>query len=243
MSVTIGDLEFSSKKEAQDYTRNVLDEIGRRVSIYPSHPKFKFFNDLLNNHSDRPRKEGPGIASFGIQRNARDGRNHETYIIRIDGTKETFSWKDCAGKTSLTDEQKLKKAYRCSIDSQIEEYKKSQPNRCVLCTSADQLSVDHKEPTFYVLMKTFQAQTPLPVPTHFDKQAKTNAEIFRATEKPFEDAWMDYHKKHAVLQILCDVCHKAKTVEDNKLNKSYREAHQSSAIAQPADNETSAALG
>jgi 5-methylcytosine-specific restriction endonuclease McrA len=243
MSVTIGDLEFSSKQAAQDYTRSVLDEIGRGVSIYPSHPRFPFFNSLLNNHSDRPRKEGTGISSFGIQRNARDGRNHETYIIRTDGTKETFSWKDCAGKTSLTNEQKLKKAYRCSIDSQIEEYRKSQPNRCVLCNSTDQLSVDHKEPTFYVLMKTFQAQTSLLVPTVFDKQAKTNAEIFRATDKPFEDAWIDYHKIHAVLQILCDACHKTKTVEDNKANKVFREAHQSSAIAHPADNDTSAALG
>lgn len=242
MSVTIGDLEFSSKKEAEDYTRAVLDEIGRGVSIYPSHPRFPFLNDLLNNHPDRARKEGSGIQSFGIQRNARDGRCHEMYIIRTDGTKETFSWRGCAGKTSLTDEQKLKKAYRCSIDSQIEEYRKSQPNRCVVCTSADQLSVDHKDPTFYVLMKTFQAQTSLPVPTLFHKQAKTNAEIFRTEDKDFEDTWMEYHKKHAVLQILCDACHKAKTIEDNKANKAFREAHQSSAIAQPV-SETSVTLG
>jgi hypothetical protein len=241
MSVKIGDLEFSSKKEAIDYTRRVLDEVGRKVSIYPSHPKFPFFNDLLNNHSDRPRKEGPGITSFGIQRNARDGSCHETYIIRTDGTKETFSWRDCASKSCLSDDQKLKKAYRCSIDSQIEEYKKSQPNRCVLCNSTDQLSVDHKEPTFYVLMKTFQAQTPLPVPTLFDKQAKTNAEIFTAADKAFEDAWYTYHKDHAVLQILCSTCHKTKTIEDNKKNKLFREA-QSSEIAQPA-SETSATLG
>ncbi len=243
MSVKIGDLEFPSKKDAIDYTRTVLDEIGRRVSIYPSHPKFKFFNDLLNNHSDRPRKEGPGIASFGVQRNARDGSCHETYIIRTDGTKETFSWRDCASKSCLSDDQKLKKAYRCSIDVQIEDYKKSQPHRCVLCTSTNQLSVDHKDPTFYVLMKTFQAQTSLSVPITFDKQAKTNAEIFQASDKPFEDAWIAYHKKHAVLQILCDACHKTKTVEDNKSNKAFREAHQSSAIAQPADNEISVALG
>ena len=243
MSVKIGDLEFPSKKEATDYTRSVLDEVGRGVSIYPSHPRFKFFNDLLNNHSDRPRKEGPGISSFGIQRNARDGRFHETYIIRTDGTKETFSWRDCAGQPILTPEKQLIKAYRCAIDPQIDEFRKNPNYKCVICNSREFLTVDHKHPTFFVLVKKFEAQVSLPLPTTSDKDPKTHAQIFTAADKSFQDAWLKYHKDNATLQLLCKVCHKTKTVDDNRQNAEYEKAHQSSEIAQPVDNETSVTLG
>jgi hypothetical protein len=242
LPVKIGDLEFPSKKEACDYTRSVLDEVGRGTVIDRSHPKFPFFDNLLNNHSDRARKVGCGLASFGIQRNARDGRYHETYLLRTDGTKETFSWRDCASQTTLTPEQKLTKAYRVAIESQIDFVHESNPNRCVVCGKSDNCSVDHKDPTFYILTKRFEAQVSLPIPRCFNKQEKTNAEIFTTTDKPFEEAWKKYHEYHAVLQILCDTCHKEKTIEDNKRNAEFRSTLQSSAMAQP-DNVTSATLG
>jgi 5-methylcytosine-specific restriction endonuclease McrA len=243
MSVKIGELEFSSQKEAREYTRTILDEIGRAVPITSSHPKFQFFDDLLNNHSDRPRKVGCGLQSFGIQRNARDGRYHETFLLRIDGTKESFSWKDCAGKTYLTADQKRTKAYRHAIEPQIEFIRESNPSRCAVCNKSEKCSVDHKDPTFYMLMKAFEAHTTLPFPTSFDKDENTHCEVFMRSDREFESAWTTYHANHAILQLLCDPCHKQKTIDDNKRNALVREAiAQSSAIAQP-DNATSLTLG
>jgi 5-methylcytosine-specific restriction endonuclease McrA len=241
--VNIGILEFSSKKEAVDYTRTILEGIGKGIPIDSSHPTFNFFDDLLMNHSDRPRKVGCGLKSFGIQQNARDPKCLETFLLRTDGTKETFSWKDCAGKTYLTPEQKRTKAYRAAIEPQINLLRKKRANQCVACGKSEKCSVDHKDPTFYMLMKEFETQTTLSLPTIFDKQDKTNCEIFTVQDKVFEDAWTEYHASNAVLQLLCDPCHKLKTIEDNKKNAVVRQALvQSSEIAQPV-MDTSFALG
>ena len=102
MSVQIGTLEFPSGKAAVEYTRNIIQGLGKGAILQSSHPNFQFFVDLLNNHEDVPRKVGSGISSFGIQRNKRDQHCLETFILRTDGSKETFSWVNCAKKQFMT---------------------------------------------------------------------------------------------------------------------------------------------
>ena len=237
----IGSFEFPTRAKAVDYTRELLIQIGRYTPIYPNHPDYLFFVALLEHHPEKQRKIGSGIQCFGIQRNKRDPKCLETFILRTDGSKETFSWKDCASQKWKTPEQKLYKAFRTTIDPQIINFHSTTPEICAHCGKQTKCSVDHKNPTFKKLTLDFLALNTLPVPTIFAKKPKTNEEIFADTDNDFNNNWIQYHQKNAVLQLLCDECHKEKTVNDNREN--YLLSHpQSSEIAQEL-SDTSVVLG
>lgn len=234
MSVCIGALEFPSAKEAHAYTKALLTELGAGTIISTNHPKYQFFVDLLNNHEDVPRKVGSGIVSFGIQHTARDRNALETYILRTDRTTETFSWASCSKRKFMTVENILYNALRQAIQPQINEFRAHNPSVCQRCKGHTRCDVDHKSPTFYEIVKCFLAMPPLhPVPNTFEKQAKTNANIFRPQDAEFVAEWYAFHKNKANLQFLCESCHKQKTAEDKA---------QSSEIAQLA-KDTSLPLG
>jgi hypothetical protein len=242
MSVTIGPLEFPSGKAAVDYTRNLITELGKGAQIPSTHPNYQFFTDLLNNHEDVPRKIGSGIVSFGIQRNKRDQHCLETFVLRTDGTKETFSWVSCAKKQFMTPEQLLYKALRNTIEPQIHTFRRITPEVCKGCKQHIHCSVDHKSPTFYQLTQKFLSLPPNnPVPTTFRKQGRTNSELFKEEDIEFANEWEIFHKENAVLQMLCVMCHKEKTAADSRLHAEQRR-DQSSAMAQP-DKATSLTLG
>lgn len=243
MSVTIGSLEFPSGKAAVDYTRTMITDLGKGAHIHSTHPNYQFFTDLLNNHEDVPRKVGSGITSFGIQRNKRDQHCLETFALRTDGTKETFSWKSCASKKFMTPDQLLYKALRNTIEPQIHTFRRITPEVCRACKQAIHCSVDHKSPTFYQLTQTFLNLPPTyPIPTTFGKQGRTHSELFKEEDTEFANEWKTFHKDNAVLQMLCDVCHKEKTAEESRKAATQRAIAHSSAIAQP-DNATSLTLG
>lgn len=242
MAVQIGTLEFPSGKAAVDYTRTLITELGKGTSISSRDSNFEFFVDLLNNHEDVSRKVGSGISSFGIQRNKRDPNCLETFVLRTDGSKETFSWVSCAKKQFMTPEQLLYKAFRNSIEPQIQIFRKLHQEVCSSCGKTKHCSVDHKSPTFYQLTQIFLNTPPNnPIPTTFGKRTRTNEEMFEEKDLAFREEWNSFHKTHAVLQWLCEVCHKGKTANDSRLHAEQRRAH-SSAIAQP-DNATSLTLG
>ena len=56
----IGGLTFSTKKAAQDYTRQTITELGCCI-IHKYHDEYNFFVNLLNNHPNRDEKVGCGI--------------------------------------------------------------------------------------------------------------------------------------------------------------------------------------
>jgi hypothetical protein len=217
MEYKIGEKKFKSKKEAESYTRDKIMNIGPDNNIDESRSEYPFLVDLIDNHHKKKEKIGVGIKSFIITNNKR-GTGLETQIRRKDGTIESFSWKDCATHTYKTAEQLFEVAMRTSIENQIQEFRKSKQEQCNSCKEYKKCAVDHKEPIFNKLKRTFLMDKS-ELPMEFDKEEDTHQQKFKETDKDFEKKWQEYHKKNAVLQYLCVKCHKEKTKEDIQNNK------------------------
>ena len=64
----IGELEFKTKKECENYTRNIINNLGCCI-INKDHTKFSFFDNLIQNHPECDNKKGICIDYFYIQPN------------------------------------------------------------------------------------------------------------------------------------------------------------------------------
>jgi hypothetical protein len=114
----------------------------------------------------------------------------------------TVSWSNRASKDPL------QSAFRHAIQTQIRTWRRW--NRtgacCAQCQSEQKLQVDHKQPQFIELTRTFM-DNPLnaaQVPSDFDyHRAGTK---FKADDRNFKLRWQRYHQKHAELQWLCQSC-------------------------------------
>ncbi len=56
----IGELEFKTKKECENYTRNIITNLGCCI-INKDHSQFIFFDNLIQNHPNCDDKKGIGI--------------------------------------------------------------------------------------------------------------------------------------------------------------------------------------
>jgi len=93
MKLSLGGLNFDSKRDAKLYAQNLLHShsVGE---ILPS--KYNnFFRDMLLMRGDAGREKiGPGIKYVKIEKNKNlHGKGFAIY--RTDGTKRTFSYKKC----------------------------------------------------------------------------------------------------------------------------------------------------
>lgn len=64
----IGEKGFTTKKECENYTRKIINNLGC-CKIEKSHSDFNFFYDLIKNHPESDEKIGSGIDYFFIQPN------------------------------------------------------------------------------------------------------------------------------------------------------------------------------
>ena len=77
----IGELEFKTKKECEDYTRNIINNLGCCI-INKDHTHFSFFDKLIQNHPKCDDKKGIGIDYFYIQPNPLVSKYYQTMIKR-----------------------------------------------------------------------------------------------------------------------------------------------------------------
>jgi hypothetical protein len=208
----IGSKEFNSIKESYEYAKNKIYKFGEG-EFYQESKQYLFLNDLLKNHEDYDRKVGTGILYFIIQKN-KWGSSLETVIMRTDKSTESFSWNKCAKSICTNNNEKLEKAMRYSIKSQIEKYKQDNyDSECNICKEFDNsYEIDHiKE--FSVLKKQFLDMCNnfnIAIPTTFNK-GFSNTDIFKKKDSLLEKKWVNYHKENAQLQKICKKCHKEKT--------------------------------
>ena len=205
----IGKLEFKTKKECEDYTRNIINTLGC-CKINKDHKNFSFFNDLLKNHSEYNDKKGVGIKYFYIQPNALNKKCYATLIKRLDGSKIDFSWLYCCKFKTYTNNHDLIQAMRQAIRHDIIKYKKQSKLICNFCSVDDKpysnYHVDHDEPSFKTLTDNFLQSTKKQIPSSFGGCETTHVTIFNDEDEDFENEWNTYHNKHCNLQILCKDC-------------------------------------
>lgn len=207
----IGELEFKTKKECENYTRKIINELGCCV-INKDHKHFKFFDNLIQNHSDCEDKKGTGIDYFYIQPNPLNQKHFMTMIKRLDGSEIDFSWVYCCQFKERTTTEDLIRSMREAIKHVTINYKQKQSKLiCNFCKTENELyenyHVDHDNPSFKTLKDNFLQLTKKKIPLSFGNCKKYNFMAnFKDEDVDFENEWVDYHNTNCNLQILCRDC-------------------------------------
>ena len=204
LKYSIGLLEFSSIKQCENYTRNILKNLGF-TKIYKNNNHFNFIHDLLKNHNEYNEKVGLGIDYFEIKPN-RLNKNPELYIHRVDNTDVIFSWRYCC---SLKSRDYLCDAMRSSISKDIIQFKKSSKLTCNLCNIENlpfgEFHIDHNKNSFHSIYKKFMEVNTLKIPTIFQRNNFNTCE-FMDNDYEFKKNWIEFHNKNCDLQVLCKSC-------------------------------------
>jgi len=206
----IGDLEFKTKKDCENHTRKIINNLGCCI-INKEHTHFSFFNNLILNHPECDEKKGVGIDYFYIQPNPLVRKYFQTMIKRIDGTEIDFSWVYCCKFRERTPIDNLLRAMREAIKNETIKYKRNQSKLiCNFCKNENELyenfHVDHDNPTFKTLKDNFLKLTKKEIPLSFADCKKYNFTIFKKEDEDFKNEWVDYHNNNCNFQILCRDC-------------------------------------
>lgn len=213
MKYNIGDILFKTKKECEQYTRNIINKLGCCI-IDNKHENFKFFKDLLKNHPEHIDKIGIGLKSFEIIRNPNNYKAYHINIIRIDNTKIDFSWIYCCKFKLINIDYLFNSALRNTINDYIQSFKNScKIYECNICKNIKEkhlLQVDHIT-EFKDLKNEFLLKFTGNIPTEFIECNYTYKTIFKESDYMFKNEWYNFHNSKCKLQLLCNQCHKLKT--------------------------------
>lgn len=195
--------ECKTQKQLKQCVRKKIDEIGVCHSIKQFHPEeWDGFMYLFKRHSDYPEKFN-GLTDIKIRYNPVYKKQLETIIVKNNGDEDDVSvLKNCiTGKPKDT----LTIAMRNSIYPQIEEFKNNSIMECVLCCNTKNIHVDHHEPQFIDLKTKFLSNWKGPLPNIFEVNG-SHSKIFNNIDNEFEKSWIEFHRKNAILRILCEKC-------------------------------------
>ena len=167
----IGELEFKTKNECENYTRNIINNLGCCI-INKDHTHFSFFDNLIKNHPECDDKKGIGIDYFYIQPNPLVRKYYQTMIKRLDGSEIDFSWVYCCKFKERTTSDDLLRSMREAVKDDTIKFKQKQSKLiCNFCKTENELyenyHVDHHNPSFQTLKDNFLQLTKKQIPLSF----------------------------------------------------------------------------
>ena len=210
----IGELEFKTKKDCENYTRNIINNLGCCI-INKDHVQFKFFSNLIQNHPDCDDKKGNGVDYFYIEPNKMVKKYYQTIIKRLDGSEIDFSWVYCCKFKERNISDNLSMSMRSAIKDDVIKYKQNQGKLiCNFCKTENELyenyHVDHHNPSFISIKNNFLQLTKKQIPSSFGDCKIYKLTIFKHEDEEFKNDWVDYHTNNRNFQILCRDCNSRK---------------------------------
>lgn len=191
-----------------------------------------FALDLLEYHPNKDKKKIDGIKNIKVGV-PEFGSWFCFIIVDLNGNEQDFSYKKCTptgaknatkAKDSISKTTRLK-CYREAIQPQISDYWENTANKqCSCCKSRFKIQVDHKEPSFALLVNNFEQQHQPQEYPKFERCDNVQTVRFsRSTNKNmrFIAAWQEFHQANAVYQLLCATCNLQK--QDGVRYKPYLE--------------------
>jgi len=112
---------------------------------------------LIALHPDADRKIGSGVDHFKVKRNAL-GAGQGLWLVRCDGTEDSFSYKRCITGVRQSSYGKACEALRFSVRSQLIEFRETLrlPAKCAISGEdilhRSNLHIDHKIPFWWLLL-------------------------------------------------------------------------------------------
>lgn len=169
---------FRTKKDRLAYVKKIIYDLGTCV-IRSDHSQFNMFVELVKDKYQN-------VEFFSIVPNRRNYSSLETQAHMLDGTINVFSWNKCALDRKDTDHKKLRDVLRSAIVPDILEFKRD-AICCMICGRTEYLHADHIDP-FRDLVNKY-------IEDHGNNISNR-----------WICGFVDYHKEHARLQILCASC-------------------------------------
>lgn len=212
-SVNIGDLSFATQTAAETYVRDLLGEIGYCKSVTSQGPQyFERIMDIAKLHP-RASEKLQDVSDFCIVRNKLSNYREKAYelnIVRADSSLLDISWKKCvANNYKAGVKEMLSSAFRFSVESQIDNFRKNSTKVCEICYKKLGSTVSHVDHViqFDDLMKSFLLLNTLPLPSRFvDCPDGSNRMVFHIDSQQLSENFARYHEETAVLRMTCPQC-------------------------------------
>jgi len=193
---------FKTQTLAKNWIKSQLQRIGYCDSITNQSDKELLF-EIIKGHPDPEKIEG--VIDFKIEP---ENKSYALFIVKKNSI-EGISWVCCATGRGKTNNELLGMAMRYAIEHQINDYRKAN-HRCILCDNTERLEVDHIV-MFKDLVKDFNKNREIPTKFKYDNNRTTFEDMKYCNE------WIEYHKTHATLRMLCYECHKIHTKSQKKI--------------------------
>ncbi len=218
--VQLGDKKFATKKNCEEYVRDLVNNLPINELITPGNATFVFLKHLLSRHNEKHIYVNQ--VRFFVVRTNKVFKSRTLYF-KSDSLYDSFSWNHCVRNTSPSPQTKtsqvFQKALRSAIIRQTQHYKKSHRTcegdwTCSSCgvvvRESKNAHVDHVV-EFSTLVKEFTSSLPARLDIGTLRFSKCPISLIRELEEPaLLQQWRTYHSLNATLQMLCQTCNLSK---------------------------------
>ncbi|HDZ9245492.1 DUF3223 domain-containing protein [Vibrio cholerae] len=207
--LSIGEFNFTMKKEAKDLYSQILNDA--RLGELLQGEDFDYVMALLLNHPRADEKIGVGVEGIKVDIGAHVN-NRCFHVIRKDGTSDNFSIGKCIDGDH-SDFRKFCVACRRAVENDIRAYKRhffeenSNDSGMVKCQNSgkwisyDEAHVDHREPfTFSSIVHFFSKSNKLDLSTIEYITESEYGNVF--ADGSLINKFKEWHKDNAKLRII-----------------------------------------
>lgn len=198
----LGPFQYSSKQDLLDKLKVFVatapvGRVSHKIAIQKLHL-------LIALHPDADRKIGLGIDHFKVERNAL-GAGQGLWLVRSDGTEDSFSYKRCITGVRQSSYGKVCEALRFSVRSQLIAFRETLtlPAKCAISGEdiehRSDLHIDHKIP-FWRLLLAFSEVHRVEL-SQLDTVG--SGEALALVDQKISKAFQAFHMEHAELQPTC----------------------------------------
>jgi len=191
-----------TKTEKEKCMKTILNSYKAGEVLNPTH--FEYVYGMLENHPKYLEKIGCGIKNIKVDKSSFN--TNCFYIVRIDGTTEGFSVKECI--TPKNNKQKAMNAFRNEVFFQTDKVKKQFFNdglekECPITgeiITIKNAHVDHTKPiTFEKLFDFFIEENNINV---FGLEYNNIDNVRTLVDRKLADKWSSFHFKNAKLRVV-----------------------------------------
>jgi hypothetical protein len=209
--ILVADKSFRTQTECEEYTRQLLSEIGVTDSVKQTNVNhFEYLLSLCKRHPNSEKKLCQ-FEDFQLRRPALNRKGMELSILNVDGSMTEISWIKCVSGKPSTNKSKFHSALRQSVCDQIKEFRnkceKSQCPECECSLLDTRYHIDHYEPQFAELVDNFLAlNKSIRIPDIYNKKPLTFELYFLDSDKWIGNLFEEYHLNNATLRVICEQC-------------------------------------
>ena len=197
-------MEFKTKTKLYEYVNSNINQIGECKSLKKINNEFfQFCCELFKKHPGYPEKV-KNMVDIEITRNTLNKRCFQLNVVHENGTVEDISYRQCISSQKNND---LNQALRVAITADIIEYKNTHEHICSnkSCESGNDVTYDVDHVNYFEKLVHDFIKDRKTIPNTFSETIH-NQRCFIPEDYEFEQEWVFFHRRNAVLQILCKPC-------------------------------------